>query len=79
MPSFEANVGIYPNVQFFGVFPVTLVAPEHQSYHYGYRDIRVGLKYRFLHDKESDFSLAFTPKLRSLLKITNRVWEMENA
>lgn len=64
MPALMANVGVYPDVQFFSVIPVaTLSAPKALSTHYGYGDVRLGLKYRFVHETENLPSIALYPKV----------------
>ncbi len=63
IPALMANVGVYPDFQFYGVFPATLSAPKHQKTNYGYGDVRLGLKYRFVHETESLPSMALYPKI----------------
>src|SRR5436190_18470609 len=61
-PSLMATVGLYPDVQLFAVVPATLSTPKKGPTHYGYGDVRLGLKYRFIHETETLPSVAFYPK-----------------
>ena len=64
LPALMANVGVYPDVQFFAVVPVaTLAAPKNFPSQYGYGDIRLGIKYRFVHETETLPSIALYPKI----------------
>lgn len=64
LPALMANMGVYPDVQFFSVIPVaTLAAPKNHSTQYGYGDIRLGIKYRFVHETETLPSIALYPKI----------------
>ncbi|MBA3814008.1 MAG: transporter [Alphaproteobacteria bacterium] len=62
-PALVANVGVYPDVQAYAVIPATLAAPNHGSRHYGYGDVKLGLKYRFVHETETLPSIALYPKI----------------
>lgn len=62
-PALMANVGVYPDVQLYGVFQGALSAPKHLKTNYGYGDARLGIKYRFIHETESLPSVALYPKI----------------
>ncbi len=62
LPGVESYMGIYPDFQTYSVWPVTLSAPRQKSTRYGYGDVRLGLKYRFIHETETCPQVAFYPK-----------------
>jgi len=47
-PHFEVNYGIVPNVQLHVIVPFAFNAVMNESAHYGYGDIELGAKYRFV-------------------------------
>jgi len=64
LPALMANVGVYPDLQFFAVVPpATLATPKHLPSHYGYGDVRLGVKYRFVHETETLPNVALYPKI----------------
>lgn len=63
IPALMANVGVYPDVQFFAVVPATLAAPKNLPSQYGYGDVRLGVKYRIVHETETLPSIALYPKI----------------
>jgi hypothetical protein len=63
IPALMANVGVYPDVQFFAVVPATLAAPKNRSTQYGYGDVRLGVKYRLVHETEALPNIALYPKI----------------
>ena len=63
IPALMANVGVYPDIQFFAVVPATLATPKHLPSHYGYGDVRLGVKYRFVHETEILPNVAIYPKI----------------
>ncbi len=48
IPGLEFNWGVYPEVQFHTVVPLTLDSPSGGSNQYGPGDIEVGIKHRFV-------------------------------
>lgn len=63
LPALMANVGVYPDLQFFAAVPATLIAPKHGGAQYGYGDVRLGVKYRFVHETDTLPSVALYPKI----------------
>ncbi len=63
-PLVQLSIGLYPDVQgqFVG-YGVSSIK-KGQSTQYGYGDIRVGFKYRFLHEAGTMPQVAFYPKFR---------------
>jgi hypothetical protein len=49
-PHIEVNYGIYPNVQLHLIAPFAYVKPEGEPSHYGYTDIELGAKIRFIQE-----------------------------
>ncbi len=52
-PHFEVNYGVYPNVQLHVIAPLEYVKPEGKSSHYGYADMELGAKFRFIQETDS--------------------------
>lgn len=79
IPALMANVGVYPDVQFFAAVPATLAAPKKLPSQYGYGDVRLGVKYRFVHETETLPSIALYPKITlpsgdAAKGLGNRTW-----
>ncbi|HEX7668206.1 MAG TPA: hypothetical protein VF395_01415 [Polyangiaceae bacterium] len=51
-PLFEANYGVVPNVQLHVIAPLAFSAVAGQDTHYGYGDMEVGSKIRFVQEGE---------------------------
>jgi hypothetical protein len=49
-PHIELNYGIYPNVQLHLIAPFEYVKPEGEPSHYGYADMELGAKIRFIQE-----------------------------
>jgi hypothetical protein len=52
-PHFEVNYGALPNLQLHLIAPFAYVKPNDGSSHYGFGDLELGVKYRFI--QESDW------------------------
>ena len=61
-PAFEANVGVMTDFQVRINIPVVLSIVPHKKTTYGYGDIDIGFKYRFIHETETIPQVAFYPK-----------------
>jgi hypothetical protein len=62
-PALMTNVGLYPDLQLQVVTPATLSAPKHGPKHYGYGDVKLGLKCRFMHETDALPAAALYPKV----------------
>ena len=51
-PHVEINYGIVPDVQIHMIAPFAYVKAEGESSHYGYGDMEIGAKYRFIQETE---------------------------
>lgn len=60
-PHFELNYGAVPNVMLHLIAPFVYNKPEGESTQRGYGDTELGIKYRFLNDKESRFMAGTFP------------------
>jgi hypothetical protein len=49
-PHFEVNYGALPNLQLHLIAPFSYVSPDDGSSHYGFGDMELGVKYRFLQE-----------------------------
>jgi hypothetical protein len=49
-PHFEINYGVWPNVQLHLIVPLSYVSPNDDSSHYGFGDMELGVKYRFIQE-----------------------------
>ncbi len=49
-PHFEVNYGIIPEVQLHVIAPLAYAAPAHGHAHWGYGDMELGIKYRFVQE-----------------------------
>lgn len=52
-PQFEVNCGLLANVDLHTIVPLSYVSPNEGSTNYGFGDIELGIKYRFV--QESDW------------------------
>ena len=50
-PHFEVNYGLLSNLDLHAIFPLVYVDPEEDSTHYGFGDIELGVKYRFVEEE----------------------------
>jgi hypothetical protein len=51
-PAFEANYGVIPNVQVHVIAPLAYSVPDGGRAHYGYGDMELGAKIRFIQEGE---------------------------
>jgi hypothetical protein len=51
-PHFEVNYGALPNLQLHLIAPLAYVKPEGGSSHYGFGDLELGAKYRFIQETD---------------------------
>jgi hypothetical protein len=51
-PHFEVNYGVLPNLQLHLIAPLAYVKPNDGSSHYGFGDLELGAKYRFLQETD---------------------------
>jgi hypothetical protein len=51
-PHVELNYGIIPNVQLHMIAPFEYVKPKGESSHYGYADMELGAKFRFIQETD---------------------------
>ena len=49
-PHFEVNYGALPNLQLHMIVPLAYVKPNQMSSHYGFGDLELGAKYRFIQE-----------------------------
>jgi hypothetical protein len=49
-PHFEVNYGLMPNIDLHILVPLSYVSPNEGSTHYGFGDIELGVKYRFIQE-----------------------------
>jgi len=49
-PHFEINYGVWPNVQLHLIVPLSYISPNDDSFHYGFGDMELGVKYRFIQE-----------------------------
>ncbi len=49
-PHFEINYGVWPNVHLHLIVPLSYVSPNDDSSHYGFGDMELGVKYRFIQE-----------------------------
>lgn len=79
LPGLKASVGVFKDLQIYGVFPTVLHAPKKGQNHYGYGDVGAGFKYRFIHETDTLPAVAFYPKFflptgDSSLGLGNGTW-----
>jgi hypothetical protein len=60
LPHFEVNYGVVPNVQLHLVAPLGYVH-EADATHYGYSDMELGIKYRFVEETETTPQVGIFP------------------
>ena len=60
-PFIDANYGALENVQLHMILPIVVDAREHAHNHYGFGDIELGVKWRFLQETEHRPQVAFYP------------------
>lgn len=51
-PHVEINYGVFPNVQLHMIAPMEYVKPEGAPSHYGFGDLELGVKYRFIQEND---------------------------
>ncbi len=51
-PHFEVNYGALPNLQLHLIAPLAYVRPNDGSSHYGFGDLELGVKYRFIQEAD---------------------------
>ena len=51
-PHFEVNYGAWPNLQLHLIAPLAYVKPNEGSSHYGFGDLELGAKYRFIQEAD---------------------------
>jgi hypothetical protein len=51
-PHFEMNYGVWPNVQLHMIAPFSYVNPNNGSTQYGFGDLELGVKFRFVQEME---------------------------
>jgi hypothetical protein len=51
-PHFEVNYGALPNLQLHLIAPLAYVKPDDGSSHYGFGDLELGAKYRFIQETD---------------------------
>jgi hypothetical protein len=52
-PHFELNYGVLPEVQLHVLAPFVSVNPDGQKSHYGFSDMELGVKFRFIQETDS--------------------------
>jgi hypothetical protein len=52
-PHFGINYGLLPNVELHTIIPLSYVSPNEGSTNYGFGDIELGVKYRFVQESDS--------------------------
>lgn len=62
-PAFETNIGVMTDFQVRVAMPVMLSISPHKKTTYGYGDMDVGIKYRFIHETEVMPQVAFYPRI----------------
>jgi hypothetical protein len=62
-PLLELNYGILPDVQLHLVAPLAYDKPRGLAVHYGFGDMELGIKYRFIHETEVMPQVAIFPML----------------
>jgi hypothetical protein len=60
-PHFEANYGIYPNVMLHVIAPFAFTNMHGGPITYGFGDLELGVKYRFINMEESHFMVGTFP------------------
>lgn len=61
-PAFEANIGVMTDFQVRINIPLALSRAPHKKTTYGYGDLDIGFKYRFIHETDRVPQVAFYPK-----------------
>jgi hypothetical protein len=61
IPAFEYNYGAFPNTQLHIVVPLVRSSPDDASSEYGFGDIEVGVKYRFIQETETTPQVGIFP------------------
>jgi hypothetical protein len=51
-PHFEVNYGAFPNLQLHLIAPLAYVSPNDGPSHYGFGDLELGAKYRFIQETD---------------------------
>lgn len=62
-PAFEMNIGFMNDVQLRYSMPAVLTAPSKAKTTYGYDDVELGVKYRFIHETKLIPQVAFYPRV----------------
>lgn len=63
VPALEANIGVMNDFQARFSMPVVLTKAPHVKATYGYGDIELGAKARFIHETETFPQIAFYPRI----------------
>jgi len=61
-PALESYVGVYPEYSIQLVVPASLAKPKKKPAEYGYGDVRLGIKHRFIQETKWRPQAAFYPK-----------------
>lgn len=62
-PALEANIGVMTDFQVRINIPAALSITPHKKTTYGYGDLDIGFKYRFIHETDVIPQVAFYPKI----------------
>jgi len=65
LPAFEFNMGAAPNLQLHAVLPMTLASPASGPNEYGVGDTELGVKYRFLQERNGRPQVGIFPLLEA--------------
>jgi len=52
LPQFEVNYGALPDLQLHAIVPLAWTSPEGGPFRYGFGDVELGAKFRFVHESE---------------------------
>ena len=61
LPHFECNYGLIPNIQVHILMPLNYSLVQNKDFNYGYANTELGLKYRFLNNKEKSLQIGTFP------------------
>ena len=62
-PHLEVNYGGFQNVQLQAIVPMVLYAPSRGPTSYGYGDTQIGIKYKFIQERDRIPSIATYPQM----------------
>lgn len=60
-PAIEANYGALPDVHLHAIVPFAFNAPNDEPSHFGFGDLELGVKYRFIHQKTAGVDVGVFP------------------